>query len=58
LTSTAETHFETALGDAAGRTQSALEQLLASSASSRLLAAMRYSALGAGKRLRPFLVIE
>ena len=31
---------------------------MASSASSRLLAAMRYSALGAGKRLRPFLVIE
>ena len=35
-----------------------LEQLLSESASPRLLSAMRYAALGAGKRLRPFLVIE
>ena len=35
-----------------------LEQLLSGSASPRLLNAMRYAALGAGKRLRPFLVIE
>ena len=35
-----------------------LEQLLSVSASPRLLSAMRYAALGAGKRLRPFLVIE
>lgn len=35
-----------------------LEQLLAESASPRLLSAMRYATLGAGKRLRPFLVIE
>jgi farnesyl diphosphate synthase len=58
LTSTAETHFETALRDAARATESVLDGLLASSASARLLSAMRYSALGAGKRLRPFLVIE
>ena len=35
-----------------------LEQLLSASASPRLLSAMRYAALGAGKRLRPFLVVE
>lgn len=35
-----------------------MEQLLSESASPRLLSAMRYAALGAGKRLRPFLVIE
>ena len=35
-----------------------LEQLLSQSASPRLLSAMRYAVLGAGKRLRPFLVIE
>jgi farnesyl diphosphate synthase len=35
-----------------------LKQLLSQSASARLLSAMRYAALGAGKRLRPFLVTE
>jgi farnesyl diphosphate synthase len=35
-----------------------LGQLLSQSASSRLLSAMRYAVLGAGKRLRPFLVLE
>ena len=35
-----------------------MEQLLAAGAAPRLLSAVRYSALGAGKRLRPFLVIE
>jgi farnesyl diphosphate synthase len=58
LTSTQETHFETALRNAAHATEAILEQLLAASAAPRLLSAMRYSALGAGKRLRPFLVIE
>ena len=58
MTSTQETHFETALRNAARATDSILEQLLASGASSRLLHAMRYSAIGAGKRLRPFLVME
>jgi farnesyl diphosphate synthase len=58
LTSTQETHFETALREAAKATESILEQLLAAGAAPRLLSAMRYSALGAGKRLRPFLVIE
>ena len=43
---------------AAGATDALLGQLLAQSASPRLAAAMRYAALGAGKRLRPFLVIE
>ena len=58
MTSTPETQFETALQDAATATDAMLEQLLSQSASPRLLSAMRYAALGAGKRLRPFLVIE
>jgi farnesyl diphosphate synthase len=58
LASTAETHFDTALRDAARATDAILDQLLAGSASPRLLEAMRYSAIGAGKRLRPFLVLE
>jgi farnesyl diphosphate synthase len=58
LASTPETQFESALRDAAAATDALLEQLLSASASPRLLSAMRYAALGAGKRLRPFLVIE
>lgn len=58
MTSTPETQFETALQDAATATDAMLEQLLSQSASPRLLSAMRYAALGAGKRLRPFLVFE
>ncbi len=58
MTSTAETQFETALQDAATATDALLEQLLSHSASPRLLSAMRYAALGAGKRLRPLLVVE
>jgi farnesyl diphosphate synthase len=58
LTSTQETHFETALRQAALATDAVLDELLSGSASPRLLDAMRYAAIGAGKRLRPFLVIE
>jgi farnesyl diphosphate synthase len=58
LASTPETQFETALREAATATDALLEQLLSESASPRLLSAMRYAALGAGKRLRPLLVIE
>ena len=58
MASTPETQFETALREAAAATDALLEQLLSASASPRLLSAMRYAALGAGKRLRPFLVIE
>ncbi len=58
MASTAETHFDTALRDAARATDAILATLLAVSASQRLLEAMRYSAIGAGKRLRPFLVLE
>jgi farnesyl diphosphate synthase len=46
------------LQDAATATEAMLEQLLSESASLRLLDAMRYAALGTGKRLRPFLVTE
>ena len=58
MASTPETQFETALREAAAATDALLEQLLSESASPRLLSAMRYAALGAGKRLRPFLVVE
>lgn len=58
MASTAETHFDTALRNAAEATDAILNRLLAGSASQRLLDAMRYSAIGAGKRLRPFLVLE
>ena len=58
MTSTQETHFETALGHAAQATDAVLNHVLSGSVSPRLLEAMRYSAIGAGKRLRPFLVIE
>jgi farnesyl diphosphate synthase len=58
LTSTPEKQFETTLQDAATATDAMLGQLLSQSASPRLLSAMRYAALGAGKRLRPFLVTE
>lgn len=44
--------------DAAQATETILEQLLSESTVPRLLQAMRYSTLGAGKRLRPFLVIQ
>lgn len=44
--------------DAATAADAMLEQLLSQSASPRLLTAMRYAALGAGKRLRPFLVLQ
>ena len=58
MASTPEIQFETALQQAAQATDGLLDRLLAESASPRLLDAMRYAALGAGKRLRPFLVIE
>ncbi len=58
MTSTAETRFETALSHAASKTDALLDGLLRESASPRLLEAMRYAVLGAGKRLRPFLVLE
>ena len=53
------------LEDAAARTEARLEAALADTAlpgerlrPARLMAAMRHGALGGGKRLRPFLVIE
>jgi farnesyl diphosphate synthase len=58
LTSTPEIQFEAVLQEVAQATDELLDRLLVESASPRLLDAMRYAALGAGKRLRPFLVIE
>ncbi|MCB1378270.1 MAG: polyprenyl synthetase family protein [Alphaproteobacteria bacterium] len=52
--------FEEALSRCASETDALLDQLLSSSASpaNRVIEAMRYAALGQGKRLRPFLVVE
>ena len=57
--------FTTALDSAASETEDLLGTLLSSQAvegeierPQRLLDAMRYSSLGGGKRLRPFLVVE
>lgn len=49
-----------AMADAAAAVERALDRLLpqAGFAESRLFEAMRYSALGGGKRLRPFLVLN
>ena len=51
--------FEEALSDAASLTDSLLEQLLVvpPDLEARVYEAMRYAALGPGKRLRPFLVL-
>jgi len=54
----APANFEAALAQAAARTQAALETLLPAEGASRVGDAMRYGALGGGKRLRGFLVIE
>ena len=52
--------FEDALARAAAETDALLDQLLPLDASParRVMEAMRYAALGPGKRLRPFLVVE
>ena len=51
--------FENSLGRAASATEALLDRLLPETgAAPRLVKAMRYAALGPGKRLRPFLVIE
>jgi len=59
------TTFPTRLQAVADMTEAALERLLSSAPSpgeiarpERLLAAMRHAALGGGKRVRPFLLIE
>jgi farnesyl diphosphate synthase len=56
------TAFEARLAEAAGDVERALEEVLSLASEpappARLLAAMRHAALGGGKRLRPFLVME
>ena len=59
------TTFQTRLQEAARATDAALDRFLAPAAEvgeaprpARLVEAMRYAALGPGKRLRPFLLIE
>ncbi len=56
----AVTEFKTALAETADRVTVALDALLprADGPEKRLNSAMRYAALGPGKRLRPFLTIE
>lgn len=58
MTSTAEVEFEAALAELARQADQALDRLLHDGASARLLQAVRYAALGPGKRLRPFLVLQ
>ncbi|MEF2551529.1 farnesyl diphosphate synthase [Aurantimonas sp. A2-1-M11] len=59
-----QTPFQARLSEAADLTEARLSECLAdggdlvAGAPARLLAAMRHGALGGGKRLRPFLVIE
>jgi farnesyl diphosphate synthase len=60
-----KTSFTSALDAAAAETENLLDALLSPQAvdgeiarPQRLIEAMRYSALGGGKRLRPFLVVE
>ena len=50
--------FEAALGACARHTDAVLDRLLPPASAGRLGEAMRYGALGQGKRLRPFLVVE
>src|ERR1700712_2874965 len=57
--------FDALLDAVAAETEAVLERLLATEAGAgeiarppRLLAAMRHAALGGGKRLRPFLLVE
>jgi farnesyl diphosphate synthase len=50
--------FERALQDAAKATDTALQAALPEELGNRLRSAMRYAALGRGKRLRPFFVLE
>jgi len=59
------THFQECLNQVAKDTEIVLDRLLAPEPASeeirrppRLLQAMRYASLGAGKRFRPFLVVE
>ena len=60
-----DTDFTQRLGSVAAQTEALLERLLAheplageTARPERLVAAMRHAALGGGKRLRPFLVVE
>jgi farnesyl diphosphate synthase len=50
--------FEATLTGCARDTDALLDRLLPSASAGRLGEAMRYAALGQGKRLRPFLVVE
>ncbi|MEP6827778.1 MAG: polyprenyl synthetase family protein, partial [Aestuariivirga sp.] len=50
--------FEIALADCARKVEAKLESLLPLLSGNRLQDAMRYAALGQGKRLRPFFVLE
>lgn len=55
---TLPTGFQQALRRQAEITEEAVDKLLPTRAGDRLRQAMRYAALGGGKRLRPFLVME
>ena len=50
--------FETQLAACAAKVEEKLHSLLPVTTGNRLQEAMRYAALGQGKRLRPFFVLE
>ena len=58
MAATEKIEFEIALNQAALATEAALDRLLPNQTGNRLHTAMRYAALGQGKRLRPFFVLE
>lgn len=55
---TSDEVFQSALSDAARRTEASIDALLPPASDGRVHEAMRYAALGGGKRLRGFLVLE
>ena len=58
LAATSETAFTRALAETARAVESKLEGLLPDLPGDQLRSAMRYAALGGGKRLRPFLAVQ
>jgi farnesyl diphosphate synthase len=58
LAAASETAFTRALAETARAVETMLDRLLPDAPGDRLRSAMRYAALGGGKRLRPFLAVQ
>jgi farnesyl diphosphate synthase len=58
LAAASETAFTRALAETARAVETELDRLLPDAPGDRLRSAMRYAALGGGKRLRPFLAVQ